>query len=816
MSLPIPPVALKDHCSVVYRHTLYTFQPDAFQSLDLRPGGQWSQLPLGVSTNGSVCVQASPNGEDSMFVVGGATNSSSSAFSGLQRYIFKSRQWKKIPLQSNVTQNLLGHSSVYLNDSSTILIYAGYQDGNPIASSQTFTISAIPPYTVLARSYRTMPPPLFKPLLIPWNNTNALLLGGDCQNKDLYMFRSGPHDELHQGWQRLDEQLQTGLKDSSKAQATIFTGGDGSKTLEIFDMSASPNNITRLELQQATRQVSPGTTKTSTSSPSPPARTENPSRKRKRETSERPAYNSTLAPKTVRDGFSLARDPDGLVVVSGGEPEKSDQVLCLFNQTGNTWVEESQFFAISTSSASPTLSTTSTSISDATQTPAPPGPTSTGSNLTTNSKNRPLTILGATLGGVFGFVALVIIILLLLRCRRRRKEGVHKRNNSDFPSDGKREMPYGDRDVGYTQDVSGIAAGHAGHKHMDSGHSTTSLAIMTGRAGAASSQSKRGFLHKPGGSNGSSKSFFSRARSPLAPSPPLISGPIPVEDPRNDVPMQTTPEPRTEERTDMGWSTYFGNNSSTNLSNAPPGSPNHEAGSRPTTYTSGSQSDYVSSRIASSDPHESAEVPPLSVGANAPYPPNSRVVSPTSGLPLALQPGIAFSSGASLHDPSTPSTLNSQVNEEDRYRQEEDYSHGSEGMESWTPIASSERGSTREERPISSIYTDSVIYPHPGERVRIPNFPRVPSTTRNSTGRNSQVESLGDSRGMRNMIARDQRSSPFSDQDRELPEVGVRRAGPQSPVDERGAVAGPSRDGDANSVPRRGGGDDMSWLNLGR
>ena len=810
MSLPIPPVALKDHCSVVYRHTLYTFQSDAFQSLDLRPGGRWSQLPLGVSTTGSVCVQASPNGEDSMFVVGGVTNSSFSSFSGLQRYIFKSRRWQTISPQVNVTQHRLGHSSVYLNHSSTILIYAGSQDGNPIASSQTFTISAIPPYKVLAHSPQTMPPPLLKPLLIPWNNSHALLLGGDSQNKDLFTF--GLESEE---WQRLDDQLQTGLKNSSKVQATIFVGGDGSKTLEIFDMSASPNNITRLELQQATRQVLSGTTKSSTSSSSS-ARTENSSRKRKRETSERPAYNSTLAPKTPRDGFSLARDPDGLVVVSGGEPEKSNEIICLFNQTGNTWIEESQFFATSTSSASPTPSTTATSIIDATQTPAPPGPTSTGSYLATDSKARPLTILGATLGAVFGFVALVIIILLLLRCRRRRKEGVHKRNNSDYPSDGKREMNYGDRDVGYTQDVSGIAAGHAGHKHMDSGQSTTSLAIMTGRAGAASSQSKRGFLHKPGGSNGSSKSFFSRARSPLAPSPPLISGPIPVEDPRNDVPIQTTPEPRTEPRTDTGWSRYFANNSSTNLSNVPPGSPNHEPGSRPTTYTSGSQSDYVSSRIASSDPHESAEVPPLSVRNNAPYPPNTRLVSPTSGLPLALQPGIAFSSGASLHDPSTPSTLNSQINEEDRYRQEEDHSHGSEGMESWTPIASSERGSTWEERPISSIYTDSVIYPHPGERVRIPNFPRVPSTTRNSTGRNSQVESLGDSRGMRNVAARDQRSSPFSDQDRELPEVGVRRVGPQTPGDERGAVAGPSRDGDAIPGSRIAGVDDMSWLNLGR
>lgn len=813
MSLPIPPVALKDHCSVVYHHTLYTFQPDAFQSLDLRPGGRWSQLPLGVSTNGSVCVQASPNGEDSMFVVGGVTNSSFSGFPGLQQYIFKSRRWQTITPVDKVTENRLGHSSVYLNASSTILIYAGSQNGNSTPSSETFSISAIPPYSVNADPSSNMRP-LIKPLLIPWNASHALMLGGDSQEKNLFTFGPG----FGEGWHRLDHQLAAGLKDSSKVQATMFVGGDGSKTLEMFDMSASPNNITRLELQQATGRISPGTTKTSTSSPLPPTRTENPSRKRKRkrETPQRPAYNSTLAPQVPRNGFSLARGPDGLIVVSGGEPERSNEVVCLFNQTGNAWIEESQFFATSTADR-PSPTDTTSSVSSSTQTPAPPGPMPTSSSVATNSKSRPLTILGATLGGVFGLVALVIIVLLLLRCRRRRQDGTHKRNNSDYPSDGKQEMNDGDRDVNYMQEAGGMVAGHASHKHMDSGHSTTSLAIISGRANAGSSQSKRGFLHKPGVSNGSSKSFFSRARSPLAPSPPLISGPIPVEDSRNDVPVQTTPEPRTEPRTDTGWSRYFANNSSTNLSNVPPGSPHHDPGSRPTTYNSASQSDYVSSQIASSDPHESAEVPPLSVRTNVPYPPNARLVSPTSGLPLALQPGLAFSSGASIHDPSTPSTLHSQVNEEDEYQQDEDHSHGSEGMESWTPIASSERGSRGEERPISSIYTDSVIYPHPGERVRIPNFPRVPSTTRNSTRRNSQVDSLGDSRGMRSVASRDLRSSPLSDQERELPEVGVRRVGPQAFGDERGARPGLRRDYDADPAARRAAeAEDMSWLNLGR
>lgn len=805
MSLPIPPVALKDHCSVVYDHTLYTFQPDAFQSLDLRPGGRWSQLPLGVSTTGSVCVQGSPNKEDAMFVVGGKTNSSVSTYTGLQRYIFKSRRWETISPVAKVTKNRLGHSSVYLNASSTILIFAGSQDSISTQTSATFSISAIPPYNVTSHSPPSIQPPPIKPLLIPWNASHALMLGGDPQNKNLSTFG------LAEGWHKLGTRLKAGLKDSSKVQATLFVGGDGSKMLEIFDMSASPNNITRVELQRATEKSSSGaTTKTSTSSSLPATRTQNPSRKRKRETPGRPAYNSTSAPQVPRNGFSLARDPDGLIVISGGEPEKSKEVLCLFNQTGNTWIEESQFFA---NAVADEPSPTSSAIASSTQTSAPTGPAVTSSSATTNSKNRPLTILGATLGGVFGFVALVILILLLLRCFRRRHERTHRRINSDYPSEGKQDMGFGDRDVNYMQETGRTVAGHAGHKHIDSGHSATSLAIMSGQANAGPSQSKRGFLHKPGGSNGSSKSFFSRGRSPLAPSPPLISGPIPVEDPPNDVPVQTTPEPRTEPRTDTGWSRYFANNSSTNLPNIPPGSPHHDPGSRPTTYNSGSQSDYVSS----SNPHESAEVPPLSVRTNIPYPPNTRLVSPTSGLPLALQPGLASSPGASVHEPSTPSTLASRVLEEDEYQQDEDHSHGSEGMESWTPIAASERGSTWEERPISSIYTDSVIYPHPGERVRIPNFPQVPSTTRNSTRRSSQVDSASDSRGMRSMASRDLRSSPFSDHERELPEVGVRRVEPQAFGEEQGARLGVRRDHDAEHAARGVvNADDMSWLNLNR
>jgi hypothetical protein len=805
MSLPNPPVILKNHCSVVYRNTLYTLQPDAFQSLDLRPGGGWSQLPLGVPTNGSVCVQASPNGQDSLFVVGGVTNSSSPAFSGLQRFIFQSRRWETIAPVDLVTKNRLGHAAVYLNASSTILIYAGSQDGTALPSSETFTISTTPPYSVIAHSSSIVPPSI-KPLLLPWNASHALMLGGDPQNKNLFTFGPGSG----QGWRRMDRHLKAGLKDSSKEQAAIFVGDDGSKTLEIFDMNASPNRITTVPLQPPTEPMPPGTTtKASPSSISSATPTQQRSRKRKRETPGRPAYNGTFAPEGPRDGFSLAADPDGLIVVSGGVPPNSDDVVCLFNQTANAWIDPTQFL-VAVGPDSPSSTTVApSSTASITQTPAP-----ATARPAANAKNRSLKILGATLGAVFGLVALLVIVLLVLRRRRNRTRARH---SGDYSSDAKKRVNFGDGEVTYMRHAGAAAGGTSTHKHMDSGHSITSMAIMSGRAHAGSSQSKRAFLHKPDGSNGSSKSFFSRGRSPLAPSPPLISGPIPVEGSPERALVQTTPEPRTEPRTDTGWSRYFANNSSTSLSNVPPGSPHHDRGSQPSTYTSGSNSDYASSRIASSNLHESAEVPPLSVRTNVHYPPHTRLVSPTSGLPLA-QPGLAFSSGISSHDTSTPSTLVSEVNEDDEYRQDEELSHGSGGMQSWTPIAASERGSTWEDRPISSIYADGPIYAHPGERVRIPNFPPVPSTTRNSTTRNSQAESLGDIRGMRSVASRDLRSPHPDEHERELREAGIRRAGAQGiGDDERGAGPGFPGDGDSDqATPRAGEVDDMSWLNLGR
>ncbi|KAL8803225.1 MAG: hypothetical protein Q9200_006308 [Gallowayella weberi] len=810
MPLPQPPVPLKDHCSVIHDDTLYTYQADAFQSLKLGDAGTWSKLPMGVSTNGSTCVTGKTDGEDSLFVIGGSTDAAKSDFSGMQRFSFRTKKWETWNPAVKVAKNRLRHGSAFLSQSSSILIYGGSQDGNlNLPSSQTFLISASPPYSIQA--FSSDAPPVVSPLMMPWNTTHALMLGGSPENTKLFTF--GPLD----GWQQLNVGLKQGLPNSNQVQATLMDGSDGSKLLELFNLDTSPNQISTLLLQQPTQKTGPGQSSATQTSASSMAPTSGSSRKRKRVTlADRPAYNSTLAPQTTRDGFALAADPQsGLVVASGGT---SQDVLCIFNQTGNQWIDASRFFSPKERDAS--ASPTESQSPKASLSGTPPPPDSTPSSGPTTSHHS-LTILGATLGSIFGVAALLLLLLLLLRCLRRRKEKQHNRHQRGFSADDKHDMDFIDRGDGHMRGVGGSYT----HKHTHSGHSTASI---NARSGAGSAQSKRAIPHKASGSNGSAKSFFSRARSPTHP-PPVISEPImhppPGQRKFNSQPM-ASPEPRPEPRTDAGWSQYWTHNSNTNLGSN--GVDRHEsAASQPTTYTSNSQSDYTTSP----HPHESAEVEPLNIRTSQ-IPPNSRVVSPTSGLPL---PGLALSHsnhGVVGPEPISPSTMVSDIDEEDEYPLHNPASN--EGQDSWTPVRTSERESTWTDPRVSSVYADSMIYPHPGERVRIPNFPGVPASRRPSNN-----TSMDPARGMRSTAARDfgrANTGSLDDEQRPPPEVGTQRE--MDPLErERMERLEPYRlqadtsaiygQPEARTFPRRPdelgprgrGGmetEDMSWLNLGR
>ncbi|MCJ1459633.1 hypothetical protein MMC28_010012 [Mycoblastus sanguinarius] len=800
MPLPTPPVPLKDHCSIIYNDTLYTYQVNAFQSLPLTDGATWTKLPMGVATNGSTCVQGSINGQDSLIVVGGSTTTQN--FLGLQSYSFVASKWQTDNPTTNVTENRQNHGTAYLNQTSSILMYAGSQSNDYLPSSQTFLISTSPPYNIQS-FVDSVAPPATKPLMLSWNATHALMLGGGQSNTKLFTF--GPDD----GWHQLDVCLPNGLKDSTKVQATILDGSDGSKVLEIFDMSTSPNQISTLLLQNAT----------STSNSSKKARSyvpsaHHPAKRRKRDTTlaNRPAYNNTLAPQDTRDGFSLAEDPKtGVIVATGG----GDQVpFAMFNQTGNQWIDPNEFFG---NEPSPTSSSAAPTSDIPTTTPSPAQSSQSAATQPPMVKNKSLTILGGVLGGVFGFAALLILILLLLRFCRGRREKKRQQRANDYPMEDKEEMDFADVGAEFMKEAGGRSV-ESNHQRNKSKQSDPGLNVpVTDRAGAASSQSKRALLHAKGDSAGSGKSFWSRGTKSPEKSPPTISGPI-MGSPVHALAPQISPDPRTEPRTDTGWSRYFtDNNSKENVA----GPSANEPETRPQTYLSGSQdqSSYASSCIASSHPHESAEVEPLNIRASqnaSIYPPNTRVMSPTGFPRPGLGPALTHQSGPTQNnEPPTPSTLVSDIDEEDEYTQN---SH-SDGQDSWTPVAAAgERDSTwTEDRPVSSVHANSMIYPHPGERVRIPNFPPVPDSQRPSaanSGVTSPISPSGDpGRGLRNIASRDfartdtgrQRIPPQADDRRGLASYGVNQV---RTFPRRQEELGARGRGSSQT-------EDMSWLNLG-
>lgn len=815
MVVPAPPVPLNGHCSIIYNSILYTYQANAFQSLALHDGATWTQLPMGVPTNGSTCVQGTYDNDNALIVVGGSTSTSN--YRGIQSFSFSTNKWTSQNPLDAVATNRVDHGTAYLQQTSSILMYAGTQNNNYAPSSQTFVIQTTPPYNVQA--FSSIAPPAISPLVLPFNTTHALMLGGGPMNTKLFTF--GPQE----GWQQLNVSLQNGLRDSSLVQATILDGSDGSKVLEIFDFAKSPNQLTTLLLQNATK--TPSSTKRSHA-----RSVHHPAKRRKRDTTltDRPAYNNTLAPQQTRNGYSLAEDSKtGLIVASGGN---NQDPLAIFNQTGNQWVDPNSLFGNesgpSSASSTPTAAATGTPASG-TASPSQPA-------ANTNVRNKSFSILGGVLGGVFGLAALIVILLLLLRYWRRRRDKKRARQANSYALEDKAEMDFRDVGADFMKEAGGSfgEGQHKRNKSDKSGGSVSANQKAQERGGAASSQSKRALLHNPGDSAGSAHSFWSR-KSPEK-SPPTISAPImgpPIEET-----LRTSPDPRTDPRTDTGWSRYFANNNSKELNTMPLG---QDQETRPQTYFSGD------SEYNSSNPHESAEVEPLNVRASqnlSLYPPNTRVMSPT-GFP---RPGQSV---VNAHDarpdprdePSTPTTLVSDIDEED-----EEYARHShsDGQESWTPVASiGERGSDwTEDRPVSEYAenkasadsrvpidsrVNSRIYPHPGERVRIPNFPTVP-TSQGPSGVNTPTSAVDDPNiGLRNIASRDFARTASG---RRIPNNASVATYSASQVRERTIPEGSTGrlpdygSAQVRTFPRkkeelgprgRGGRDteDMSWLNLG-
>ena len=823
MPLPQPAVPLQNPCTTIFDGKLYSYQPDAFQVLELKEGGKWTNLTIGVPVTGSACVQGTFDKKPAFILVGGST--STKDYHGIQHYDLTSNQWQMDKPADDVAVNRLHHGAAFLPQSSTILMYAGSQDNLLMASTQTFLIHTESPYAVEA--FESSAPPVTDPLMLTYNASHALMLGGSSTNTNLSTFSP------QTGWKYSSTHLQSPLPEASKVQAAIYNSGNSSKTLELFDLSQSPNRLGTLSLQNSTGSLMARSVST-------PHELDAHHAARRQKRDERPVYNASSAPSESRSGFSLASDLNsGLVIAVGGS---SQSPLAIFNQTSNQWVDSSAFFGSQSSPSSTPTSSPITSTPTASPTSFSPVQTSATPAATSHAHNRSMKIIGGVLGGVLGAALLLVILLLLLRCSQKRKQQ-RTQQPPEYAMDTK-PNPMDFTDVGATfmksPADSGAVTPETTHQRNRSERSIRSVDPKSiDRNLTASSESRRALLHSKGDSAGSGASFWGRGMRPPAPvtSPPQISAPVMGPSLSRSLMIPESPSPG---RAETGWSQYFNDGSKDMLGNLRPPQSRPLAGNRPNTDLSSSQtqSDYMSSRIPSSHHHESAEVEPLGLRASQAPPTTAGITSPYAsrpGLGLAITQGPSPDRDRS-NEPGTPSTPVSDYSDTDELHH---LSHGSDGHDSWTPVATSgERNSNwTDERPDSSV-TNSRLYAHPGERVEIPIFP-MPNSASNSAAASPQVRSpaLEQSGTFQNWPT--QRQPPASDANHGLrnvitPDLIRTRSGRMQPVG--GVQTGVQRVGAGSSSsdqppsyrtfprPREpqvshnrasSQTEDMSWLNLG-
>jgi hypothetical protein len=611
MSLPSPQYPLGDSCSALFNNTLYTYTAEAFQSLPLENGAEWGELPMGIAVQGGVCVKSTPQNDTSaaaLYIVGGTSNSSD--YAGLQRFTFANGSWETIKPTVAVTQNRLYHNAVYLNTSDSILVFAGTQDGSKQPSSQTFTIQASEPYLVTA--YEANIPPAISPLLLQWTGSEALYIGGSDTNTKAMIFSPS------NAWTDSNATLADPIYNISTVKAVVINGDDASKTVYTFDMSTSPNSVNRTILvdgngnpvQNAEPIVSTRDVGVELYERSPRL-----VRRGNLTVENWPAYNDSLAPSSTRNGYSVAQDQSGLVVISGGNTE---DVLCMFKARDNCWVNATATLGPKSVSQQGVGTSPSTTAPSATQTP-------TSSAIGTGSTPFPVKILGAVLGSIVAVALILIALLALFRWRKKRRQysdAGHQRRASGIPEE-KNGMDFADRGMPQMSSTRQFL----GHEQQSSHGSFSSMAILMGRVGH-----KRGDNQSNGSVGSDASSQFNKKYKTA------ISKPIPQEqsfgmsgEPSRDEKAVSFAEERApvtkrrgstrggrrgSTRRSSGWNRYWSGGSAMNILGF---------GSKRTTYEderSDRSSEYSEPARIPSQP--SAIVPPLKLGDR---PELNRVVS---------------------------------------------------------------------------------------------------------------------------------------------------------------------------------------------
>ncbi|KAM0427484.1 hypothetical protein ACHAPT_007444 [Fusarium lateritium] len=629
MSLPKPPSPLKEACSVIHDNTLYVYTPDAFMSLPLEADAKWKKLTPGEKVSGGVCV-----GTDAgLFVVGGASDSDS--YTGLQKFTYADSKWTTVSLSNPATKNLQHHGAAYLKNTDQIFVYAGTQDGSEAATSTAWVIGASEPY-VLAKDPST---PATNPILLPWSDTDICFVGGSDANTGVLWYNSQAN------WRSSGTSLSEPI--TSSMRAVLVPGDDGSISLYVFDLTASPNKVRRHLVWNANNQpVNPSEALT------------------KRDVTENdwPAYNATLAPKEARtNDYTVAQDSSGKVVFVGG----SDKLpIAMFDGKENSWLDsvkvlgsEPQKLLAETTTSKSSSTKTSTSTSTSTKSSSTKSSSTVSSTSTesvtsdsstfvtstataTDSSTASWTlsesstatstdivpvggasksgdsglgsnaILGITLGTILGFLAALIVILLLLRRRKKTRQASPEaaRVQHNYPPDEKDPTAFGNGQL------SPNSANFRGHNPQLSQESYSSMAILMGRAG----KNKTSITRKP--SSGTNRSSIGSMHKQLK---AKISKPIlqemqhPVlqgQDTRGVAFDPTVAEPRPRNgpletqdgmRRSSGWNRYWSGGSALQILGF--------GASKRNTVGSDSESHYSDS-TANRNPRvtqDSATVPPL-------------------------------------------------------------------------------------------------------------------------------------------------------------------------------------------------------------
>lgn len=690
MSIPEPERALEGHCSAINNDTLYVYSPSGLQSLQLKENATWVEEESGTSVRGAACVQAAPNGDRALYVIGGETDDEE--YSGLQRFFFANKTWESLSPPGFDLSGRTNHSAAYLSDPQSILVYAGSTPEAPSQlSSQTFLISAVEPFGI--ESFTSTAAPANQPVLLPWGPKKAVMAGGSPTSEVVYTFdREG-------GWQQLGTNLSEPLDPG--VRGTLIQGDDGSKVLETYDMISSPNKVTQTVLLGAGGETAPN---------GQVLGQQTSSRKQKRDLTlqDWPEYNSTNAPSGSRDDYSVARGSDGMVVISGGN---EDEPVAMFDQNDNAWVDAGDFFGVQkqqnnqeplqpTSTSDSTPSSTSSAEPESSSTEAAGG----GGGMTAHE--RSMRTLGITLGTLCGIAALAIILLLYVRWRKSKKARANAQAGDNEKTDpNAARLSFVDRGASFMKEAGGSATDLGApprNRFENAPGSHSSLAIIGGKFGnkrnsqapKGSFESTRGLVKDKNGGEPMEMMNIGEKNQHLAPN-----------EKTNAVPSLQVLGASPDDRRTSGWSKYF----STSQPQGNEHLPSAYANDRNSTV-----SQWPSTRAASTDQSRipsSVLVPPLDVDfsktvdgqrlsnviSHSPSFADSREDLASRGSTLTGHQGKIENGDRPLSDTNTVSSY-------DRSTMSSDYYNGMSSINSpWTPFSNGD-----DHRPASSVYTASI------------------------------------------------------------------------------------------------------------